>query len=807
MEWEQEGTFDQVFREATGFEPFAYQRILATGPELPSLIRVPTGAGKTAGVVLAWLYRRRFHPHLEVRRATPRRLVYCLPMRVLVEQTLQNTRKWIEQLDLAGEVGVYQLMGGAVEDDWVRHLERDAILVGTIDMLLSRALNRGYAAARSRWPLEFGLLNNDCLWVLDEVQLMGNGLAASAQLAAFRTRFGTVRPCPSLWMSATIDRSWLETVDHDPPCAELTLGQDDLRGELGRRVRARKVLSALDPDGWPDGPATVRRVLELHRPGTLSLVVANTVERARRLYAALRRAAPAELEVQLLHSRFRPPDRRRAVEAALAQLPPDGRIVVATQVVEAGVDLSAATLVTELAPWGSLVQRFGRCNRFGELPEAAVWWVDLRSERDARPYDPEELEEARDRLRGLEGSSVGPAGLEKLGPGAPPRTRHVVRRLDLLDLFDTEPDLAGNDVDVSRFIRDDADVDVHVFWRRWSGDEPPSDLGRPTPEELCPVPVWEVREFLGGGRGRKQAREAFVWDHLGARWRRAAGDELHPGMVVLLPSDAGGYTADAGWDPGATDPVPTVEPAAAVAEEAFDDEPPEEVAGAWLRLDEHLGHVRDRVAALVTGLGAHLEAWQHDALLAAALWHDVGKAHEVFQDALLRTAPAAEREARAGILWAKSARGQGRLAYRRPHFRHELASALAILQTPRELHGLTDRALDLAAYLAAAHHGKVRLAIRALRGEDRPPDADRRFARGVWEGDELGPIPLDGTQIPALRLDLSVMEVGRGPDGRPSWAERVLRLRDALGPFRLAFLETLLRVADWQASAEEVNGA
>ena len=53
-------------------------------------------------------------------------------------------------------------------------------------MLLSRTLNRGYAASRARWPVEFGLLNNDCLWVLDEVQLMGSGLVTTAQLDAFR---------------------------------------------------------------------------------------------------------------------------------------------------------------------------------------------------------------------------------------------------------------------------------------------------------------------------------------------------------------------------------------------------------------------------------------------------------------------------------------------------------------------------------------------------------------------------------------------------------------------------------------------
>jgi CRISPR-associated endonuclease/helicase Cas3 len=48
------------------------------------------------------------------------------------------------------------------------------------------------------------------------------------------------------------------------------------------------------------------------------------------------------------------------------------------------------------------------------------------------------------------------------------------------------------------------------------------------------------------------------------------------------------------------------------------------------------------------------------------------------------------------------------------------------------------------------------------------------------------------------------MQLGEG-----SWLERTLRLRDdpALGPFRLAYLETLVRVADWRASEEERRNA
>ena len=77
-------------------------------------------------------------------------------------------------------------MGGEDKDRWDRYPERDAIIIGTQDMLLSRALNRGYGISRYRCPVQFGLLNSDCLWVMDEVQLMGTGLATSVQLDAFR---------------------------------------------------------------------------------------------------------------------------------------------------------------------------------------------------------------------------------------------------------------------------------------------------------------------------------------------------------------------------------------------------------------------------------------------------------------------------------------------------------------------------------------------------------------------------------------------------------------------------------------------
>ena len=213
--------FDQLFRQATGQSPFPFQIRFATQTQLPVLVNIPTGLGKTAMAVLGWVWRRRFGA-VEIRRETPRRLLYCLPMRVLVEQTYDVTKQWLDRLDLLGDPGqgkvsVHLLMGGEIDRDWDSYPDGEAILIGTQDQLLSRALNRGYATSRYRWPVQFGLLNNDSLWVFDEVQLMGTGVTTTAQLHAFRSTFKTISSVESIWMSATLEPSWLKTVDFDPP--------------------------------------------------------------------------------------------------------------------------------------------------------------------------------------------------------------------------------------------------------------------------------------------------------------------------------------------------------------------------------------------------------------------------------------------------------------------------------------------------------------------------------------------------------------------------------------------------------------
>jgi len=755
-------SYEDFFYRVTAKRAFPYQLRYAANPFSPLLLTVPTGLGKTDAVLIPWLHAL----SLDNSNA-PTRLIVVLPRQNLTRQTALNARKRIESAGLTGRVDVIELMAGSEDNKERLRPAQPTIVVATQDLYFSRALNRGYARRPTQWPVDFALYNQDCLVILDEVQLMDDALATSAQLAAFRRKFCTFGSAPCVWMSATVNPAWLNTIDFPDAPPQLRLEEEDLACEIvRRRFKAPKALAPAPEDcREPGGCAAF--LLNHHQPGTRSLVIANTVQRAREIYAALQARFPSAI---LLHSRFRPADRRAHSDALLNEIPPEGQIAVSTQVLEAGVDVSAHLLVTDLAPWGSLVQRFGRVNRYGDDAESAIWWVDRpahsKQKDPAAPYSQEELDRAAARLAGMQ--SAAPSALPAEDGPAP--WRHVLRRADLLDLFDTSPDLSGNNLDVSRFIRATEDKDAYLVWRAWQGDGAPSPASHEfADDELCPVSLPEFREFAA-------RHDVYTWNFAADQWTQVDKDRLHPGMRAVVRETDGGYTLEQGWSP---DSKLKVQPCASLEESVEGDSSDSQTFRNYRQtLSAHTSRVVEELETLLNRIASAAPFAAE--LRKAALLHDWGKAHPVFQETLHRHDPSPD-------LLAKQV-GTG--SHSRKHFRHELASALAILATGES---------DLAAYLVAAHHGRVRLSIRSMPGE-RDAAGGQRTARGIRDGDRLPACELaDGVALPEITLSLDLMEFGT-PGG--SWTERALRLLHRLGPFRLAYLEMLLRAADEAASAD-----
>jgi CRISPR-associated endonuclease/helicase Cas3 len=570
------------------------------------------------------------------------------------------------------------------------------------------------------------------------------------------------------------------------------------------------------------------------------------------------------------------------------------RIIVSTQVIEAGVDISAKVLFTELAPWASLVQRFGRCaRRAGE--NGTIYWMDVSAhESAALPYSRDELMQAKAQLEKLSG--VGLESLKKLKdefdtPKSaddvktlfPYNPRFVPRDKDLFDLFDTTPDLTGADVDISRYIRDGQELDVQVFWR--DVEEEPDRQVKPDRQELCPVAFYRFQKALEdlrkhGRVWRRNYRNRKGWEPISSKDREL----IYPGQVFLLESSCGGYDVKHGWtgDPKDTNFEPlSIESGDEEFSGALDEndtiedgEPLSELPG-WVKLSEHLWHVCEEMGLIGKEL---LPDNYHNVGKLAARWHDRGKAHECFE---ANFKPAVLDEAKAGQLEgepaakapdgkspARKERDDSKDAWRRdkpkpgdpddrrrPGFRHELASALAILETlwqakpdhaafkwpeglnkrdfggevepeegvkenspaAEELAALPRDEFDLLLYLVGRHHGKVGMSLRSSPDDSRtdapdPCPAERRQARGVRDGDQLPACKMPDSngnliEAPEVVLNLDPMELGLSCRYGPSWRERMQGLLERMGPFRLAYLEALLRVADWRASKLEANGA
>lgn len=112
------------------------------------------------------------------------------------------------------------------------------------------------------------------------------------------------------------------------------------------------------------------------------IVLCNTVSHSQGLFKDLEATCEqGEVVITLLHSRFLPDDRKQKesqLETIFGKQWPDQvdgqcQVLISTQVIEVGINITCEVMHTHLCPMSSLLQRAGRCARFGGRGEVRVY--------------------------------------------------------------------------------------------------------------------------------------------------------------------------------------------------------------------------------------------------------------------------------------------------------------------------------------------------------------------------------------------------------------------------------------------------
>jgi CRISPR-associated endonuclease/helicase Cas3 len=416
-----EGKYKGLFRGMTGQDPFDYQvrvaRLLADQKNV--LLRAPTGAGKTWAVFVPFLSA--LSPH------KPNRLIYALPLRTLAQGVFREATKVVTRAQDLGlvlnppmtgpgyknESCYVTLQTGEQPDD--PFFNRGRIIVTTYDQVLSGLLESPYGLSKGLHNINAAAVAG-ALVVFDEFHLMPPDkafLTAVAGMHLFREL------CQCVWMTATATPA-LQSVLRDALAAELVPGSpaqwEALLQSLPAVTTVRRDI-VMEPK-----PITADVVLHQHR--NRSIVLFNQVRRAQQFYRKLHEEAEARrlgADIILLHSRFFKGD-RRSKEDRLRKLFGRGSqanaILISTQVIEAGVDISCEHLHTELCPANSLIQRAGRCARFEReegtvhvypLPEEDRAWLPYGNERE----EGETLAATRSLLEDVQRAALNPSVVDE----------------------------------------------------------------------------------------------------------------------------------------------------------------------------------------------------------------------------------------------------------------------------------------------------------------------------------------------------------------------------------------------------------
>lgn len=448
------------------------------GAQLWSLT-VPTGAGKTLAA-LGWAMALRDKKQRATGRPCP--IIYALPFTSIIDQNADVLASICgTDAKQRGVVATHHHLSeygdrGALEDGtspraWAEAWKAEVTCTTFVQVF--NALFHGRTSDARRFSrLADGIL------ILDEVQAIPSRLWTVSRLAL--ASLADALDTDVLLVTATQPAIFAERERREIGPAEGSLWQTfdryDLEvepEELSLEALAQRLLEEIAVERAPS-----------------CLVVLNTVREALKLFELVGTATSIRERLYHLSTNLRPKDRRPILRRVSAGASP---ILISTQVVEAGVDLSFERVFRAWAPMDSIIQAAGRCNRNGAGPRGRVTVVRPEGNTDSRIYGPVLMGAAsevlaagriserdlRDRVRQYFETVAA-----RISSDRATAVIGAVRQLEFAALRGEDPNgdpqrkkqvalIESPDIGVPHFI--DADEDDHHVWKRLEATRDISD--------------------------------------------------------------------------------------------------------------------------------------------------------------------------------------------------------------------------------------------------------------------------------------------------------------------------------------------
>ena len=353
-------------------------------------IAIPTGLGKTSAILVWLLAMASQAEHGADAARVPRRLVYVVDRRTVVDQSTEVAEALLAWLQGHPDhpvtvalrslspinrrpmppLSISTLRGERADNgDWKRDPTCPAIIVGTVYKIGSRLLFWGDGDGRTKRSMHAGLLGQDTLLLLDEAHLSPAFGQLARNIESIQRTHPQIKPFHFVELTATPGAN---------TDSALRLSDADRNNPIvARRLYAQKILHlhALDESAKPaDLRATITSHALAHaaadRPATAVLVYVTSPEDAASIAAELAKHVPKDC-VALLTGTMRGHERDKLVEQPLFQRLMGKRtldhhiFLVCTSAGEIGLDIDGDAAVFDLSLLDSFIQRMGRVNRTG----------------------------------------------------------------------------------------------------------------------------------------------------------------------------------------------------------------------------------------------------------------------------------------------------------------------------------------------------------------------------------------------------------------------------------------------------------